>query len=196
MKKQIPLIIGFSPLIVFSVLTKALPSGDIGVCALVAAVLALVAMAISRPVWPPKVLNVCSFVLFTVLTVLGFTLGKHDDSWLATWGGAGVGLVLGAFILALVPVMPFTEQYAREEVPRQEWGSATFKRINHALSLAWGTAIMATGASRLLAEALHRHGSGRVLPQLLLGAAVPVIIVIYMLKFTKSYPERVAHSPA
>ena len=111
----------------------------------------------------------CSLVLFTVLAVLGFTLGKHDDSWLATWGGAGVGLVLGAFILALVPVMPFTEQYAREEVPRQEWGSATFKRINHALSLAWGTAIMATGSSRLLGEALHRHGSGRARPELLWG---------------------------
>ncbi len=54
MKKQIPLIIGFSPLVVFSALTKTLPSGDIGIAALVAAILALVAMVISRPVWPPR----------------------------------------------------------------------------------------------------------------------------------------------
>jgi hypothetical protein len=196
MKKQLPLIISFAPLILFSVLTKALPSGDIGVAALVAAIAALDVLAFSRPVWPPKILNVCSFLLFTLLAVLGFTLGKQDDSWLATWTGAGVGIIIGAIILFLVPVMPFTEQYARAQVPRQEWGSPTFKRINHALSVAWGLAIVAIGASRTLAEAVHRHGSGRALPQILLGAVVPVIIVVYMLKFTQSYPERVAQSPA
>ncbi len=57
-------------------------------------------------------------------------------------------------------------------------------------------AIIAIGASRLVAEVVHRQGSGRALPQLLLGLAVPVIIVIYMLRFTRSYAERVAHSPA
>jgi hypothetical protein len=196
MKKQLPLILGFTPLIVFSLLSKLLPSGDIGVAGLVAALLALVAMGISRPVWPPKILNVCSFVLFGLIAALGFTLGQRDDSWLATWTGAGVGIVIGAVILLLVPIMPFTEQYARAQVPRQDWGSPTFKRINHALSLAWGVAIMAIGASRTVAEVVHRHGSGRVLPQLLLGAAVPIVIVVYMLKFTQSYPQRVAHSPA
>jgi hypothetical protein len=196
MKKQLPLILGFSPLVGFSLLTKILPSGDIGIAALVAALLALVAMSTSRPVWPPKILNACSFVLFTLLAVLGFTLGAHDDSWLATWTGAGVGIVIGTIILLLVPVMPFTEQYAREQVPRQQWGSPTFKRINHALSLAWGAAIVTVGLSRLVAEVVATHGPGRALPQLLLGAAVPVVIVVYMLKFTQSYPERVAHSPA
>jgi hypothetical protein len=31
---------------------------------------------------------------------------------------------------------------------------------------------------------------------LLLGTAIPVVIIIYMLKFTKSYPERVSHTEA
>lgn len=56
--------------------------------------------------------------------------------------------------------------------------------------------IIAVGASRLVAEVVHRQGSGRALRQLLLGPAVPVTIVIYMLRLTGSYPERVAHSPA
>jgi hypothetical protein len=52
------------------------------------------------------------------LGVLGFALGGSDDRWLATWGGAGVGIILGLIILILIPVMPFTEQFARESVPQ------------------------------------------------------------------------------
>jgi hypothetical protein len=196
MKKLIPLVIGFSPLIVFSLLTKILPSGDVGVAGLVAAALALVAMLISRPVWPPKILNACSLVIFTVLAVLGFSLDKGDKMWLATWPGGGVAIIIGAVILLLVPLIPFTEQYAKESVPREEWGSPTFKRVNHGLSLAWGASIVVIGVARVLAEAVARHSSGHHLAQILLGAVVPVIIILYMLKFTQSYPERVAHSPA
>jgi hypothetical protein len=49
--------------------------------------------------------------------------------------GAGVGLILGLIILILVP---FIEQFARESVPRSQWTSPTFKKINLGLSAAWG----------------------------------------------------------
>jgi hypothetical protein len=52
--------------------------------------------------------------------------------------GAGVGLILGLIILILVPFIPFTEQFARESVPRSQWTSPTFKKINLGLSAAWG----------------------------------------------------------
>jgi hypothetical protein len=193
MKKQIELIVGFLPLIAFSLLAKVLPSGDIGTAALVAALLAVAVMLTSRPVWPPKILNACSFVLFAVLAILGFSVSKGDDSWLATWTGAGVGIIIGVVMLLLVPVIPFTEQYARESVPREEWGSPRFKRVNRSLSLAWGASIVLIGLSRLAAAAA-RHSSAHTVAQILLGAAVPVVIIVYMLKFTQSYPERAAHA--
>ena len=31
-------------------------------------------------------------------------------------------------------------------------------------------------------------------PELLLGLAVPVVIILYMLKFSKGYPDRVTHN--
>src|SRR5580692_9484533 len=96
--------------------------------------IAFIAIVTSRPWWPPKILNTCSLVLFALIAVLGFTLGKNDDRWLAIWGGAGVGLILGLMILALIPVMPFTKQFARESVPNAEWSSPTFKKINLVLS--------------------------------------------------------------
>ncbi len=190
--KPLTLILAFAPLILFSFLSRLLPHHYIGVAALVAAVAALVAMALSHPVWPPKILNICSFVLFAVLAVLGFTLGTHDDRWLATWAGSGVGLVLGLVILALIPVVPFTEQFARESTPQAYWGSPTFKKINRVLSTAWGVAIFALGVSRVAAAAINGHTTRR-LPDLLLGLAVPAVIILYMLRFSKSYPERVTH---
>ena len=188
--KPLSLIIAFTPLIIFSLLSRVLPHGYIGVAGLVAAVSALIAMAISRPVWPPKILTACSLILFTVIAVLGFTLGKNDDRWLATWGGAGVGIILGLIILALIPVMPFTEQFARESVPQAEWSSPIFKKINRVLSAAWGAAIFAIGVSRVAAAAVNGHTTRR-LPETLLGLVIPVAIIVYMLKFSKSYPERV-----
>ena len=190
--KSLTLILAFLPLIVFSVLARFLPHGYIGVAALIAVAAALVAMATSHPFWPPKIINACSFVMFAVLAVLGFTLGTHDDRWLATWGGAGVGLVLGLVILVLIPVMPFTEQFAREATPQAYWGSPTFKKINRVLSIGWGLAIFALGVSRVLGAALSRGTASR-LPELLFGLAVPVVVILYMLKFSKSYPDRVTH---
>src|ERR1700722_2616161 len=195
MKKQIGLIIGFLPLFAFSLLAKFLPSGHIGFAGLVAALLSLAVMLTSRPVWPPKLLNASSFILFAVLAVLGFSLGKGDDSWLAAWTGAGVAIIIGVVMLVLIPVIPFTEQYARESVPREEWGSPTFKRVNRGLSVAWGASVVLIGLFRLAAAAA-RHSSAHTLAQILLGAAVPLIIIVFMLKFTQSYPERVTRATA
>jgi len=193
--KPLGLILAFTPLIAFSLLSRFLPHDLIGVAGLVAAVCAVIAMLASRPIWPPKILNVSQVVIFGVIAVLGFAVSKGDDRWLSTWGGAGVGLVLGLVILALVPVVPFTEQFARESTPQAYWSSPTFIKINRVLSAAWGAAIFLIGVSRVIAAAINGHTTRR-LPELLLGLAVPVIIIIYMLKFSKSYPERVTHEQA
>ena len=193
--KPLTLILAFLPLITFSVLARFLPHGDIGIAGLAAAAIVLIAILASRPVWPPKILNTCSLVLFAVVGVLGFTVGSHDDRWLAIWGGAGVGLVLGLTILVLIPVMPFTEQFARESTPQAYWSSPTFRKINRVLSAAWGVAIFAIGVSRVAAQAVNGHTTRR-LPELLLGLAVPAVNIVYMLKFSKSDPDRVAHEPA
>jgi hypothetical protein len=184
--KPLPLILSFLPLIAFSLLARLLPHGDVGWAGLIAALCAVVAIAVSRPVWPPKIISACSLVLFTVIAVLGFTLGKNDDRWVATWGGAGVGLVIGLVILALIPLIPFTEQFARESTPKAYWDSPAFKKINLVLSAAWGAAIFFLGVFRVAAAAV-----GGRLPEVLLGTVIPVVIIVYGLKFSREYPERV-----
>jgi hypothetical protein len=190
--KPLMLILSFLPLIAFSLLARLLPHGDVGAAALTAAVIAAIAMLAVRPVWPPKILNTCSFVLFAVLAIAGFTGSAGTDRWLASWAAAGVGLVMGLVILALIPVMPFTEQFARQSTPQAYWASPTFKQINRVLSLGWGAALAGVGVSRLAAVAINGHTTR--LPELLLGLAIPAVITIYMLKFSKSYPDRVTHA--
>jgi hypothetical protein len=193
--KPLGLILAFLPLIAFSLLSRFLAHNYIGVAGLVAAVCAVIVILVSRPVWPPKILNAVQVVLFGLIAVLGFALGKGDDRWLGTWGGAGVGLVLGLIILLLVPVVPFTEAFAREATPQAYWSSPTFIKVNRVLSAAWGVAIMLIGVSRVAGEAVSGHTTRR-LPEIILGLIVPLIIIIYMLRFSKSYPRRVSHEPA
>jgi hypothetical protein len=190
--KPLPLILSFLPLVAFSVLARLLPQGDIGAAGLTAAVIAAIAIAAVRPVWPPKILNAISLVLFAVLAIAGFTGSAGTDRWLATWAAAGVGLVMGLVILALIPVMPFTEQFARQSTPQAYWSSPTFKQINRVLSTGWGVALLGVGVSRVAAVAINGHTTRR-LPELLLGLAVPALILLYMLRFSKSYPDRVTH---
>jgi hypothetical protein len=193
--KPLPLILSFLPLIAFSLLARLLPHGDVGAAALTAAVIAVIGAVAVRPVWPPKVLSATSIVLFTVFAVAGFAGSAGTDRWLATWAAAGVALVMGLVILALIPVMPFTEQFARLSTPQAYWSSPTFKQINRVLSGAWGVALLGVGASRVVAVAVNGHTTRR-LPDLLLGLVIPGLILTYMLKFSKSYPDRVTHESA
>jgi hypothetical protein len=190
--KPLPLILSFLPLIAFSLLARLLPHGDVGVAALTAAVIGVIAAVAVRPVWPPKVDNATSIVLFAVFAVVGFAGSAGTDRWLATWAAAGVALVMGLVILALIPVIPFTEQFARLSTPQAYWSSPTFKQINRVLSRGWGVALIAVGGSRVVAVAVNGHTTRR-LPDLLLGLVIPGLILTYMLKFSKSYPERVTH---
>ena len=72
----------------------------------------------------------------------------------------------------------------------------TFKQINRVLSAGWGAAIVALGVSRLIASVITEHSTGsHRLPDLLFGTAIPVVIIVYMLKFSADYPKRVtAHT--
>ena len=190
--KPLPLIMSFLPLIAFSLLSKLLPHGDIGWAALVAAIFALIAILMHKPYWPPKILNAASLILFAALAIIGFIVNAGSDRWLAIWAGAGVGLIIGGVILVLLPVMPFTEQFARETTPQAYWSSPTFKQINRVLSAGWGLAIVGVGVSRVIAAIIIEHSTGRHrLPDLLFGTAIPIVLLVYMLRFSKTYPEKV-----
>jgi energy-coupling factor transporter transmembrane protein EcfT len=140
------LALGFLPWIAFSFASQRLAANGVAWAATLAVAMTLVSVIAARRRHGPKILNIGSSVLFAVIAVVGFVGGPAVDRWLFEWGRPLVGVVLGLYVLATVPVMPFTEEYARQTVPRQYWGSPTFKKINRVLSAAWGVAIVVMGA--------------------------------------------------
>jgi hypothetical protein len=193
------LILGFLPLIAFNVLAGRVANNGIAWGALVALAVALVNMAITRPRWPPKIINLISAGLFLVLTLIGFLGDRSIDGWLFDWASGLVTLTLGLLLFATMPIMPFTEQYARERVPREYWGRPLFKKINRVLSLAWAGGIVLIGLASMAVAALDERAgstSDTSLLDLILNWVVPIGILVFMVRFTAIYPDRVRKAAA
>ncbi len=196
---SLSLILGFLPLIAFNILAGRVANNGIAWGALVALTIALINMAITRPRWPPKIINVISAGLFLVLTLIGFLGNRSIDGWLFDWASGLITLTLGLLLLVTMPIMPFTEQYARERVSREYWGTPTFTKVNRVLSLAWALAIVIIGlASMAVAVLDERAGStsDTSLLDLILNWVVPIGILVFMVRFTAQYPDRVRAAAA
>ena len=187
------LILGFLPLIAFSVLSGRVADNGAAWAAAVACGIAVVLLVVKRT-WPPKIMDTLQAVVFGVIAVVGFVGGQDVDAWLFDWANGLTTLTLGVLILLFLPVMPFTEQYARESVPKEYWEEPTFRRINRNLSLAWGVAIVVMGLSSLAVAWLRSRAdstSDANLLDLMLNWVVPIAVIVSMVRFTKSYPDKV-----
>jgi hypothetical protein len=123
-------------------------------------------MAITRPPWPPKIINLISAGLFLVLTLIGFLGSRSIDGWLFDWASGLVTLTIGLLLLVTMPIMPFTEQYARERVPLEYWGRPIFKKVNRAtcwISSSTGSCLSASWCSWCGSPLSTRTGRGRLL---------------------------------
>lgn len=198
--KQLGFIVGFLPWIVFVVVSQRLAANGVAWSAVIAVAVTLIAILMAFRSRGPKILNIGSLVLFAVIAIVGFVGGRPTDEWLYTWASPLVGVVLGLYVLATVPFLPFTEEYARQSTPREYWGSPTFVKINRTLSAAWGVAILLIGLASVLVAVLDGQAqdtSSNHLVDLVLNWVIPIALIWFMVKFTISYPDRVrADAPA
>ena len=99
-----------------------------------------------------------------------------------------------------MPIMPFTEQYARERVSREYWGTPTFKKVNRVLSLAWAVRNRRSSGWSSMAVAFLDERAGSTsdtsLLDLILNWVVPIAILVFMVRFTAIYPDRVRKAAA
>ncbi|MCS0634969.1 hypothetical protein NX801_04685 [Streptomyces sp. LP05-1] len=131
-----------------------------------------------------KVLNVAGILFFGVVWLLGFALDRQDLVWLETYAQVLSNGVLAVVALASLATVPFTEQYARESVPRELWDSPGFHRTNRVITAVWAAVFLVTAVLGLIA--LHTTGGDDWL-----NWVVPVILLVLAIKFTKWYPARV-----
>jgi hypothetical protein len=187
-------VVGFAPWIVFSFVAQRLAANGVAWSALIAIAMTVVALLAARRKHGPMFLNLVSLGLFGLIAVVGFTGGAAVDQWLFEWGRPLVGVVLGLVVLATAPVRPFTEEYARQSVPQQYWGSPTFRKINRVLSAVWGVAILVIGLAGVVVTQLDAHAvdpSRNGLVDLVLNWVVPIAVIWAAIWFTGAYPDRV-----
>ena len=104
--------------------------------------------------------------------------------------------ILAAAIFLLLPVMPFTEQYARESVPREYWHTATFRSVNPRISAAWAGVIAVMALSHVVAGTFEIPDPGaRLLHRpvdLLFNWVVPALLLWAAARYTQRVTVRSA----
>jgi hypothetical protein len=182
-------LVGFVPWIVFSLVATRVGPGAVAAAAGLAFLVAvgLVVRSVVRGE-SPKLLELAGAVVFLAFAVAATTTPVLDPV-LASYGRAIAAAVLAVIIFALLPVLPFTEQYARESVPREYWHSPEFRSVNRRISAAWGgvVAVMAVGHTIAGTFEVPDPGAGLLHRpvDLLLNWIVPALLVWWAARYTQ-----------
>jgi hypothetical protein len=179
--------VAFLPWVLFTLITQH----DTLRAAAVAALAAAVAIAIpSLAAGRPKVLELGAVLAFAGFTVVAFTADPATSAWVARYARAIAASVLALISFGSLLVTPFTEQYARDSVPRQLWGSARFKAINRRLTLMWAWVFVAMIPSHLIADAIDTRWANTIF-----NWVVPVVLVVWAAKRTTAVSDTASVSP-
>lgn len=126
-----------------------------------------------------KVLELGAVLAFVAFTVVAFTADSATAAFVDRYARAIAAGLLSLIALGSLLVVPFTEQYARETVPRQLWSSPQFKQINRKLTTMWGLVFAAMIPAHVIAGALDTHRAN-----LIFNWAIPIALVIWAAKQT------------
>ena len=126
-----------------------------------------------------KVLELGAVLAFVAFTVVAFTADPATAAFVDRYARAIAAGLLSLIALGSLLVVPFTEQYARETVPRQLWSSPQFKQINRKLTTMWGLVFAAMIPAHVIAGALDTHRAN-----LIFNWAIPIALVIWAAKRT------------
>jgi hypothetical protein len=168
--------LAFVPWVLFTLLSQR-ASLSVAAVTAVGAALAISMPAVLRG--RPKLLEIAAVVAFAAFTVVALYAEPATSEWVARYARAMAagGLALTAFVSLLF--VPFTEQYARESVPRQFWSSPQFKAINRRLTVMWAWVFTAMVPCHLIAGAVNTHRANTIF-----NWVIPILLVVRAAKRT------------
>ncbi|UZF55287.1 hypothetical protein LH935_21560 [Gordonia polyisoprenivorans] len=180
--------VSFIPWVLFSVLINRRGADAAAVAALLAAAVSLVLLIKSMQETGVKVLDVTGVATFGAFAVVGFSGGSPATNWIADYGRGSATLVLAAIMLGSVFTVPFTEQYARESVPREYWTSPVFRSVNRKISAMWAGVVAVMGVGHLLAGLLDpatQPVPGFRPVDLILNWVLPIGLILFAVRQTR-----------
>jgi hypothetical protein len=166
--------IALVPWIIFTVLAShaTLKIGSLAALA-AAIVIAVPGIRAGRP----KALEVGAIFTFIGFVVVAFLADASTAHWVARYARGIAALILAAISFASLFFTPFTEQYAREQVPEQYWGSPKFKEINRKLTTMWACIFAAMVPFHAIAGTLDTR-----LGNIVFNWAIPLGLVVWGIK--------------
>ncbi|MFI8520794.1 hypothetical protein ACIGEZ_23640 [Streptomyces sp. NPDC085481] len=177
-------VVGMAPWIIFSLLVGP---GRFEIAVALALATTIVLVAAGRMVdrgssW--KLLEVADAVFFALLAVVGAVASDGTLRWLETYAGevSNIALVVIAFG-SMAFRMPFTLQYAREQVDPAYWHTPTFVRANYVITGVWGLAFLVAALAGAYGD-LVLHNPDNIWT----GWIIQILAIIAALRFTAWYP--------
>ncbi|MBV9942857.1 MAG: hypothetical protein JO262_12065 [Solirubrobacterales bacterium] len=151
---------------------------------------AVVALAVSAAIALPSLVRGRPKLLEigALLTFAGFTAVALQDpgasEWVTRYARAMAAALLALIAFGSLLVVPFTEQYARESVPRQLWSSPRFRKINRQLTTMWALVFAAMVPAHVIAGAVGTHRAN-----LIFNWAIPTALIVWAAKRTASVSD-------
>jgi len=173
--------IALIPWIIFSVLVahSTLKLGSI--LALAAAVVVAIPGIRSGH---PKSLEIGAIVTFIGFVAVAFIGDSSVAHWIARYARGIAALVLAGIAFGSLLFTPFTEQYAREKVPEQYWGSATVRATNRKLTALWGFVFIAMVPFHIVAGAVDTRPA-----KIVCNWVIPLALVMWGIKQTSAITD-------
>ena len=133
----------------------------------------------------PKLLELGAVIAFIAFTAVAFTADASLGGFVERYARAIAAGMLALIAFGSLMVTPFTEQYAREEVPKELWSSRTFKSVNRRLTVMWGTVFAAMVPFHIAAGAINTRPTNIVL-----NWVIPIGLVLWGIKQTSIITEK------
>jgi hypothetical protein len=189
---------GFVPWIVFSFVAERTGPGAVATAGFLAFLVAAVFIVHSLLRGEaPKVLEVTGAIAFAGVAIAS-VLDPAADAFLTAYGQSIATWTLAIVIFVMLPIMPFTEQYARESVPREYWHTPQFRSINRRISAVWGVAIASMAAGHLLSALFSYAEAGTTVPNrpidLVFDWILPILLSWWAVRYTIKASKAADHA--
>jgi hypothetical protein len=124
-----------------------------------------------------KLLEFGAVFAFAGFTAVAFGADHSVGVWMARYSRAIAAAVLALIAFGSLLFTPFTEQYARDQVPREYWGSSQFKAVNRRLTMMWGLIFTAMVPFHIAAGAIDKRPTNIVF-----NWVVPIALILWGIK--------------
>jgi amino acid transporter len=172
--------VAFVPWIIYWVVAGGPSTWLFGaLCAVISTVILGVSMGWSGP----KLLEVVTIGFFASVTVAGAVVGANDRDWMDTYATTLSSGALAVMALASLAFVPFTEQYAADAAPEQEWERLAFRRTNQVLTLMWALVFALIAVLGFIAANAPETVDWT-------NWVIPIVVIVGAVGMTHIYPER------